>query len=224
MNTKSTLKMVITISFIFSAVLSNAQVTIGSGRPPSSFALLDLDTYPDDNTVGGKKGLHLPRLTMAERTALQAEFSDTGNRTPEGLAIYNTTSNCVEFWDSGTWRSFCENTRWFYMPSIVMDVTTSGTFFRDLHLEYKKQFADNEDVSTPPNSSIAGTALVKSDVDAPNPFEKIYAANELYFYITGYDTTVFSNLSITSTGILTYTVNASNVTDATYMNIVFMIK
>ena len=166
------------------------------------------------------QGQRLPRLTTAQRNQI-----DTNNNTrAEGQIIYNTDINCLEYWDGSVWRNFCENTRWFYMPSIVIDVTTSGTFTRNLHLEYKKQFADTDDASMPSNSPKPGTALVKSDSNAPNPFNKIYAANELYFYITGYDTTVFSNLSITQAGVLTYTVNADNVTDATYMNIVFLIK
>jgi hypothetical protein len=165
------------------------------------------------------QGQRMPRLTTEQRDQI-----NTNNVQAEGQIIYNTDINCLEYWDGNAWRSFCENTRWFYMPSIVIDVTTSDTFTRDLHLEYKKQFADTDDASTPANSPTAGTALVKSDPNAPNPFNKIYVAKELYYYITGYDATVFSNLSITPAGVLTYTVNADNVTDATYMNIVFVVK
>ena len=166
------------------------------------------------------QGQKTPRLTTAQRNQIPV----SGNLYANGQLIYNIDTGCLEYWDGSTWRNFCENTRWFYMPSIAIDVTTSGTFTRNLHLEYKKQFADTDDASTPSNSPAPGTALVKSDSNAPNPFNKIYAANELYFYVTGYDATVFSNLSITQAGVLTYTVNADNVTDATYMNIVFVIK
>ena len=165
------------------------------------------------------QGQRLPRLTTAQRAQI-----DTNNVQAEGQVIYNTDNDCIEYWDGSKWRSFCENTRWFYMPSIVLDISESKTYSRDLYLEYKKQFADTDDASTPANSPTAGTALVKSDVNAPNPFNKIYKANELYFYVIGYDADVFSNLSITQAGVLTYTVDAENVTDATYMNIVFVIK
>lgn len=109
------------------------------------------------------------------------------------------------------------------MPSIVIDVTTSGTFTRDLYLEYRKQFDDTMDSSTSANSPTAGTALIKSP-NAPNPFTKIFDADKLYYYVPGYDTDVFSALNITVDGKLTYTVDADKVTGATYMNIVFVEK
>ena len=166
------------------------------------------------------QGQRTPRLTTVQRDQIQTGSNEYAN----GLIIYNVDTDCLEFWDSGAWRNFCENTRWFYMPSIVIDVTASGTFTRNLYLEYKKQFADTDDALTPADSPTPGTALIKSESGAPNPFNKIYAANELYYYITGYDTTVFSDLSVTPTGVLTYTVDSDYVTDATYMNIVFMVK
>jgi len=166
------------------------------------------------------KGTRIPQLSTAQRNSISAIDINTA----KGQAIYNIDTNCIEYWDGSAWRNFCENARWFYMPSIVVDVTTSGTFARDLYLEYKKQFADTDDASTPANSPKAGTALVKSEPNAPNPFNKIYEANALYYYVTGYDDTVFSNVGITPQGVLTYTVNAVNVSDATYMNVVFVVK
>jgi len=198
--------------FLLCSIHGVAQVTIGNNAAPKQYSILEL------STVNVKGGLRLPQLNTSERNALVLDG------TANGLIIYNTDEKCVNYYNGSQWRSFCEGAGWFYMPSIVIDVTTSGTFQRDLHLEYKKQFADTDDSSTPANSPTPGTALVKSDVAAPNPFTKIYAANELYYYVTGYDASVFSNLSITSTGVLTYTINAGNVTDATYMNIVFVVK
>jgi len=189
-----------------------AQVTIGDNVAPKQYSILEL------STEHVKGGLRLPQLSTSQRDALVLDGS------ADGLIIYNTDENCVNYYNGAKWRSFCEGAGWFYMPSIVIEVTTSGTFQRDLYLEYKKQFADTDDALTPANSPTAGTALVKSDANAPNPFARIYAVGELYFYVTGYDATVFSNLSITSNGVLNYTVNADNVTGATYMNIVFVVK
>jgi hypothetical protein len=197
----------------------SAQVTIGSNNAPDKFSLLDLDA----SIVS--RGLHLPRLTTAQRDALITDASVAADKIlGEGLVIYNLDINCFEFWNGSKWKSFCESFAWFYMPSIVIDVTTSGTFERNLYLEYKKQFADADDAVTQPDSPTAGTALVKSEAGAPIPVTSIYDASELYYYVTGYDATVFSNFSITPAGVLTYTVNADNVTDATYMNIVFAVK
>jgi hypothetical protein len=113
---------------------------------------------------------------------------------------------------------------WFYMPSIVIDVSADGTYQRDLYLEYRKQFEDTGNFITNILSPKDGTALVKSETAAPNPFTRIFASNELYYYIIGYDADVFSAVTVSNVGLLQYTVDADNVTDATYMNIVFMVK
>jgi len=96
-----------TLLFVFAPLGASAQTTIGSGRVPSTFALLDLDTQPDVAGQGLKTGLHLPRLTAAERNALQAKFSASGNRNAEGLRIFNITSKCVETWNGSVWMSAC---------------------------------------------------------------------------------------------------------------------
>jgi len=211
--------MAVVILLSLNGALLNAQVTIGENKAPETFSILEL-------VSNSKGGLRLPQI---ESTVQRDEVftNAAGFKTSElarGLQIYNMETKSVEFWDGEKWRSSREGERWFYMPSIVIDVTESGSFSRDLHLEYKKQFADTDDALTPPNSPIAGTALVKSDVNAPNPFDTIYGEDELYYYVTGYDETVFSKVSITPTGVLSYSVNADNVSDATYMNIVFLIK
>jgi len=195
----------------------NAQVTVGSNKVPETFSLLEL-------IGGGAKGLRLPQFTTIQRDAM-TDAAFKASPLSKGLQIYNENTGCVELWNGTDWKSLCDNTvNWFYMPSIVIDVTTSGVFSRDLYLEYKKQFADTDDATVQPYSLQTGTPLVKSDAAAPNPFTQIYASNKLYFYVTGYDATVFSGISITSAGVLTYYVNADNVSDATYMNIVFVVK
>lgn len=207
-----------------------AQVTIGSGEPPHNDALLDLK----ENSGGtATKGLLLPRVALTDASLPAPMINHVA-----GMTVYNTalspTDGSVDinnyvspgfYYNTGNrWEKLHLGTaNWFYMPSIVIDVTTSGNFERDLYLEYRKQFEDIVDSSTPIDSPVAGTTLVKSP-DAPNPFTKIFEADELYYYITGYDTSVFSNLVVTATGKLLYTVDADEVTDATYMNIVFVEK
>ena len=217
--TKKAFKMAVVFLLSLNGAILNAQVTIGENKAPETFSILEL-------VSNSKGGLRLPQIeSTAQRDEVftNAEGFKT-NELAHGLQIYNLETNCIEFWDGEKWRSSQEGERWFYMPSIVIDVTANGTFSRDLHLEYKKQFADTDDASTPLNSPTAGTALIKSDINAPNPFSKIYGANELYYYVTGYDATVFSDLSISPAGVLSYIVNAGNVSDATYMNIVFVVK
>ncbi|MDR1610998.1 MAG: hypothetical protein LBS08_05775, partial [Candidatus Symbiothrix sp.] len=66
-----------------SAASANAQVTIGSDKEPPAYSLLELDAGSN------KGGLHLPRLTTAERDALSL------NADAAGLLIFNISTNCL---------------------------------------------------------------------------------------------------------------------------------
>jgi uncharacterized protein (TIGR02145 family) len=80
-----------------SAASANAQVTIGSTIDPPAYSLLELDAK------SYKGGLHLPRLTTADRNALSL------NADAAGLLIFNTSSECLEIWTGSTWKSQCDN-------------------------------------------------------------------------------------------------------------------
>ena len=97
---KTFLKPLLFILICVFPLISAAQVTIGSGSPPSSFSLLDLDAsiHP--------LGLHLPRLGEAERDALVNSGDEILAR---GLMIFNTDNNCLEFWNGRRWVSLCES-------------------------------------------------------------------------------------------------------------------
>ena len=49
------------------------------------------------------QGLKLPRLTTGEREAMTA----SGNSFAKGQLIYNTTTNCLEYWNGDGWVSQC---------------------------------------------------------------------------------------------------------------------
>ena len=70
----------------------NAQVTVGSATPPASYSLLELCTSKIDG------GLRLPQLNTVQRNALRKTF-DAGIHA-NGLVIYNTDNNCVEYWNT----------------------------------------------------------------------------------------------------------------------------
>lgn len=95
----------------------------------------------------------------------------------------------------------------FYMPSIVFDISTAGSFNRNLHNVYIQQFG------SPAVSSAGATQGIPT-----------LPANQLEYYVTYYDTDVFENLSIDQNGVLTYTVKATSATGASFMNIVFVVK
>ena len=88
-----------------------AQITIGSGNPPSEWSLLDLDNRGQDQP----RALHLPRLTTAERNALLDRYNP--NPPAAGLMIFRTDAiyigddeylGCLEFWNGAQWISVCE--------------------------------------------------------------------------------------------------------------------
>lgn len=96
------------------------------------------------------------------------------------------------------------------MPSVVFDTTTITTGqTKDLYTLYKNQF-----------SNIPANARSTS---APASIPFFPSATDLYYYVTGYDTTVFKINSISSTGVLNYDV-LSNATPAAFINIVFVVK
>lgn len=110
--------------------------------------------------------------------------------------------------------------KFFYMPSIVMPTAEdqfvtgdgftefNGVFTVNLYDRYTTQFR-NPSVKNP---NITTTLPV-------------LPATELDYYITWYDNTVFENVSVTDTGILTYTISATaDITMGTFMNIVFAVK
>ena len=100
--------------------------------------------------------------------------------------------------------------KFFYMPAITFNTSANGTFTRDLYEEYVKQFQGT------------GSPALISSTGAVNGVPTL-AASELEFHITYYDITVFNNLSIDANGVLTYDIIAG-ATNASYMNIVFVVK
>ena len=93
------------VFFIFSMLFCfgklSAQVTIGADVAPKPFSVLELMGQYKAGVFGG---LRLPQLSTAQRDAI------TGLTTPEakGLTIYNTTTDCIEFWNGTTWKSLCD--------------------------------------------------------------------------------------------------------------------
>lgn len=112
----------------------------------------------------------------------------------------------------------------FYMPSIVVPTTVNTRHEVNLYQEYIKQYAHEnisnvykDDKSIIPSSD----RPIASSVGA-SPL-KTYRKNDLDYFVVYYDNNVFTNLSITEEGVLTYTVTAEgakNISAQTFMNIV----
>ena len=92
------------LTVMFFALPIKAQVTMGSQTKPHDFSVLEL--ISSAKRMGG---LRLPLLTTTERNNL-----GLGNLTDpnlvaaaKGLTIYNTTTGCLEFWNTTQWVSLC---------------------------------------------------------------------------------------------------------------------
>lgn len=97
-----------------------------------------------------------------------------------------------------------------YMPSIAIDVSANVTgATKNLYSLYSAQF-------TTPKAASTG---------APTAIPVLPAATDFYYYVTYADPAVFTGtMSIDASGMLTYNVTASAVTDATFINIVLVPK
>ena len=112
----------------------------------------------------------------------------------------------------------------FYMPSVLLPVETTDpsynsgtqTFTIDLYKLYTDQFNPNPaSVPAPPAVQSAGATGLP-----------VVAKTDLEYYVTYYDKAVFTNVAMTTTGILSYKLVSTtpDVTEKTFMNVVFKRK
>lgn len=215
--------LLITVFFSYTS-LANAQVTIGSELAPQKAALLDLkDKHFDNSEETATKGLLLPRVKLVNAYDLRPliDLSDPDYNalkiTHKGLTVYNVgavpsqnLTQGVYIWDGEKWQKaagYKGPKDFFYMPSIAINTTQKGVATLDLYSLYKQQFQS-------PKVSSAG---------APASIPYFANATDLYYYVTDYDTNIFSNISISNSGVMTYTIT-DTASPASFINIVFVIK
>lgn len=105
-------------------------------------------------------------------------------------------------------RSIETSSKIFYPPAIALDASATDTELTlDLHQEYVDRFG------TP--------AVVSSGAPSAIP---TYDADELYYYITDYDSSVLDNVSLDDEGVMTYDIIATPTGNCTVLNIVFVVK
>ncbi|MGB5499305.1 MAG: hypothetical protein WBM77_10285 [Maribacter sp.] len=97
--------------------------------------------------------------------------------------------------------------RVFYPPSIAIDASILGSSSVNLYTQYTAQFA------TPAVKNPLAPAVIPT-----------YAANELNYYITYYDPAVFSGVSVSDAGVMSYTVDAQPADYNSLINVVFVVK
>jgi len=110
----------IIVTVLFFSLPAKAQVNIGKKVAPQSFSILELSA---DVTKGG---LRLPQLNEAARDNLTKSNPPS---TANGLVIYNTDNDCLEFWNGTTWISLCSNTSDMHrsIPVFSLELATIGS-------------------------------------------------------------------------------------------------
>jgi len=227
MKSKKTVNCQLSIIFLIVLLFNQplkAQVTIGSQNVPDGNALLDLRQNTADSL--SSKGLLLPRVSLTS-----AISSSPLTAHVKGMFVYNTATTStgandvtpgVYFDDGAKWikESDSATPTFFYMPSILLPVDASDpaynsgnqTFTVDLYAQYAAQF---------------GLTATASSVKSPGATASlpIYSKTQLGYYVTYFDSAVFSSVSVDNNGVITYKlVSAPVFSDKTYMNIVFEVK
>lgn len=209
MKTKITKMIVLPAIFCCSQYL-NAQVGINTNTPS---ATLDISKSSNNSQAEGLLTLRISGSDLAAKdsqydtpqnstvvyvTAIPSSAtSKTSNITTPGFYYYNSSIS--------KWINF-NMPKFFYMPSILFDTTTLGAKTKDLYQLYYTQF------NTPQVSSSGAAGKIP-----------VVGKNDLEYYITYYDTNVFTGVAVDANGQMTYNVS-NNATDASFMNIVFVVK
>lgn len=190
---------------------------------------LTVDATADAVQLGG----NLTKSTTITQNSYPLTIATGGTAlTVSGLPTGAVADKSVVADTNGVLKTVKQAPRFFYMPAVIFDTSTNGTALkRNLYDEYVKQFQGGQagagnatyniahgtaGYSMPYNGGIVGSTGAPADIP-------VYTSGELYYYITYYDTAVFSNLSINATGELTYSI-ISNASNVSYMNIVFVVK
>ncbi|MTG97661.1 MULTISPECIES: hypothetical protein [Myroides] len=203
----------ITLALLATAGFAQTKIgVVGNSNPDvNTNAVLELDAI--------NKGLLLPRVELTkttEATPLNAHV--------EGMTVYNTKKqNDVVpgfYYNDGLkWQQMVTTdnkaVKFFYMPSIVFDtsIITDPATVKEVNLyqEYVNQFGMKDKSRTFKNDG------------APESIPYFHSADQLDYYVTDYDPTVFEIVNISNEGIMQYRI-LSNGTPTSIMNIVFSVK
>lgn len=223
-------KVILTIGILAGVSSTFAQVGrvgINTDDPKAT-----LHIKADKDNKDNNPGLIIPNVSMDKLNAEGHEestlvyYSDGSNSAYINQNTGSTTENIGSkkgfyYYDGTDWQRIIRKVQ-FYMPSIVTP-TTQGDHSINLYEEYLKQYAHKNasNIDTRDNINIPNDRPIASREGA-SPL-KTYRKNDLDYFVVYYDNNVFTNLSITEDGVLTYTVTAEgakNISAQTFMNIV----
>ncbi|WP_121486452.1 hypothetical protein [Chryseobacterium sp. 7] len=142
--------LLIAMLFIFGKSFSqtnNGAVGINTSAPNSNSVL---DVVSGNNN----KGILIPRLTEAQRNAITINQSKD-----DGLTIYNTTEDCINYWSlaDNEWKSVCGQ---MGKSVFTIDCSTSkamGSYVKGKELTNSNYLSIAVNVTKPGNYTISGT-------------------------------------------------------------------
>lgn len=237
------MKKIFTLSTLLFALYANAQVGFGTPTPNAS-AQVDISA--------SDKGLLIPRISLTSTTqqlstananAHSLLIYNNGTILPEGF--YYWKSNIENNVDNGSWIAVGSESsvlpKFFYMPSVILPTTlaqsqlpnpnyggvgdtTNPPFVNKPGMSYdesSKVFTINlyEIFSNQFTSPLVNTGAQNGLADF------VLAANHYDYFITKADESVFTDVTLSELGVLTYKVKENAVArDGSYMNIVLKAK
>lgn len=226
------------VKLFFCIVLSLFAMTaysqVGIGKTTSSATLDVTATATDGSTV---EGFIAPRLTGNQLTAKNAQYGPAQNAalvyvTEVASATTGKTKNIKTtgyyFYDAtaesgaGLWVAFANTDKeQFYIPTILLPTDMYTLPDANYTAPYAYRFTVNlfniykDQLGSPKASS--------------NPIASLQtaaAATDYNYFILYYDTSVFTSVSVSTTGVLTYSLPTTGYTpsEKTFMNIVIREK
>lgn len=225
-------KVILTIGILAGVSSTFAQVGRVGINTNNPKATLHIEAYnKDEDNKDTNPGLIIPNVSM--------DKLETGEHEESTLVYYSggtnsayidqntgsTTENIGSkkgfyYYDGTDWQRIIRKAQ-FYMPSIVTP-TTVGTHTINLYEEYIKQYADSNGTNTSNKQAPPNRSWNIQTNNSDNSL-KIYAMDDLDYFVVYYDNNVFTNLNVDENGVLTYTVTAEgakNISAQTFMNIV----
>jgi hypothetical protein len=190
--------------------LFSSQIGVNTDTPQATFDIV----LPSNYIKGSKAGITIPQLSGNQIEAINTIGIRSGTLVystgASSEVIKDVTSEGYWYWKNpiDKWEPLLVNApKFFYSPSVPINTSLSISSI-DLYSNYKNQF------TAPMASSTGSTGSIP-----------IFAADQLEYYVTWYDNTIFNNVIIDSNGVLTYsTLSTADTSKPTYMNVVFVVK
>ena len=240
------MKKIFTLSTLLFALYANAQVGFGTPTPDLS---AEVEIQATD------KGVLIPRIALTSAThKLQASTNNAnsllifneGSALPHGFYYWKANFNAQNENDgTGSWIAVGSETsalpKFFYMPSVILPTTLAQSQLPN------PNYGGVEDTTNPPFVNKPGmsydastkvftinlyeifsnqftTPLVATG-DQNGLADFVLAATHYDYYITKADESVFTDVTLSQLGVLTYKVKENAVArDGSYMNIVLKAK